>query len=124
MPRSIVVQKKLPKKMAHLPKSRCLLFFQRFSDFLPTEMPRSTFCSNEQFKKNWLFRVYRGLYYPVMWGLFHTPLKGSRSLLNNHTYNGKVRPGFLTVAQMGGKKTPTTCSHAPYYDHQPQLVPI
>ena len=27
--------------------------------------------SNE---KNWLFSVYRGLYYPVMWGLCHKPL--------------------------------------------------
>ena len=25
--------------------------------------------SNEQWKKAWLFRVFRGLYYPVMWGL-------------------------------------------------------
>jgi len=31
---------------------------------------RVLFCSSfERWKKPWLFRVYRGLYYPVMWGL-------------------------------------------------------
>ena len=26
-------------------------------------------------KKNWLFNVYWGLYYPIIWGLFHKPLR-------------------------------------------------
>ena len=27
----------------------------------------------DRWKKPWLFRVYRGIYYPVMWGLFQKP---------------------------------------------------
>ena len=29
--------------------------------------------TTERWKNNWLFRVYKGLYYSVMWGLFHKP---------------------------------------------------
>ena len=44
----------------------------------------SIYLSNEE--NSGYLGVYRGIYYPVIWGLFHKPLSGS--LLTNQ-YNGK-----------------------------------
>ncbi len=50
-------------------------FFQTYSPM--SKAPKKTngchVWKNEQWPKPWLLAVYRGLYYPVIWGLFHKP---------------------------------------------------
>ena len=46
---------------------------------------RSTY---EQRKKAWLFRVYRGLSYPLMWGLFHKPQRRCLDFRQKKHHNG------------------------------------
>ena len=43
-------------------------------------------CLFEQWKKTWLFSVYRGLYCLVIWGLFHKPLYIRIPSLNNQDF--------------------------------------
>ena len=51
---------------------------------------------SEQWKKNCLFSIYRGVYYPVMWGLFHKPF--NKDSLSNNQDTMESRRVFLTVA--------------------------
>ncbi len=57
-------------------------------------------------KKNWLYGAYRGLdlYYPLMWGLLHKPLKGTLwNAKNNEYYMESIRPGLFRVVAKGSK---------------------
>ncbi len=55
-------------------------------------------------KKTWLFRVDKGLYYPVMWGLFHKPKKIRIPMKNNISW--KVSDDFFpsSSASQNGKR--------------------
>ena len=66
--------------------------------------PRETWATQfEQWTKGpWWFRVYRGLFYPVMWELFHKPLQGS---LWNNQYIGKYE-GFFVAQLVKNDVTP------------------
>ena len=77
-------------------------WFQRFFFLTPDPWGNDpiwrSYFSDEQWSKPWLFRVHRGLYYPVILGLFHKPW-------NKDPYQPinimECQQGLFHVAQMG-----------------------